>query len=80
MRFENYVDLKNVTEDKQKCALMLHCASEEVHLIFEALGTPDELGTFSKAKKKLDEYFNFRRNKEFEVFTFRQKHKRLMRH
>ena len=72
MRFENYVDLKNVTEDKQKRALMLHCVGEEVHLIFETLGTPDELDTFTKAKKKLDEYFNPRRNKEFEVFTFRQ--------
>ena len=27
--------LKNVTEDKQKHALMLHCVGGEVHLIFE---------------------------------------------
>ena len=43
--------LKNVTEDKQKHALMLHCVGGEVHLIFETSGTPDELGLSLRLRK-----------------------------
>ena len=34
-RFQNFVEAKGYTDDKQKRAMLLHCVGEEVHMIFE---------------------------------------------
>ncbi|XP_062568299.1 uncharacterized protein K02A2.6-like [Saccostrea cucullata] len=67
--FEFYITATGITDKAQKRALFLHSAGSEVQEIFDTLGeSGDDL---DGAKKKLDEYFQPKRNIAFERHLFR---------
>ena len=69
-RFETYISAINVTDDKQKCALLLYQAGQETQELFD---TFTDTGTdYATAMTKLDTYFNPKKNVDFETFKFRQ--------
>ena len=69
-RFEYYIKAQNVTKDKQKRALLLHVAGEEVQDLFETL--QDTGTTYAEALGALNTYFQPKRNIAFERHLFRQ--------
>ena len=69
-RFETYLLALNITDDKQKRALLLYQAGQETQEIFDTLtATGDDYKT---ALDKLTEYFQPKKNVDFETFQFRQ--------
>ena len=50
--------------------MLLYYAGEEVAEIFETL--PDTSDDFAMAKKKLNAYFDLKKNVEYEAYTFWQ--------
>ena len=69
-RFETYLIALNITEDKQKRALLLYQAGQETQEIFETL---TDTGTdYKTALSKLDAYFLPKKNVDYETFQFRQ--------
>ena len=69
-RFETYLIATNITDDKQKRAMLLYQAGPDTQDIFDTL---TETGTdYATAKAKLDAYFSPRKNVNYEVFRFRQ--------
>ena len=71
-RFETYLVALNVTEDKQKRALLLYQAGQSTQEIFDMLpGTGDE-DDYETAMTKLNEYFSPKKNVDYEIFQFRQ--------
>ena len=69
-RFETYILATNITDDKQKRAMLLYQAGPDTQDIFETLEETGE--DYDTAKKKLDEYFLPKKNVDYEVFQFRQ--------
>ena len=69
-RLEIMFDAFTVTEDKQKRALLLHYAGEEVMDVFDTL--PDTGADYKTAHDKLQAYFSPKRNIEYERFMFRE--------
>lgn len=67
---ENVFVAFNVTENKQKRALLLHYAGEEVMDVFDTLG--DTRTDYDTAKTKLNAYMAPKRNVEYEQFVFRE--------
>ena len=68
--FGMYLVALNITDDKQKRALLLYQAGQETQKIFDTLdGTGDDYKT---ALEKLDEYFLPKKNVDYETFQFRQ--------
>ena len=69
-RLENLFVAADIKDKKRQPALLLHYAGEEVSEIFDSLlETGDDYAT---AKEKLNEYFDPKKNTEFEIYTFRQ--------
>ena len=69
-RFETYLVATNITDDKQKRAMLLYQAGSATQDIFETL---TDTGTdYATAKKKLDDYFSPKKNVDYEIFQFRQ--------
>ena len=69
-RFEMYLVATNITDDKQKRAMLLYQAGSATQDIFETL---TDTGTdYATAKKKLDDYFFPKKNVDYEIFQFRQ--------
>ena len=69
-RFETYLVAANITDDKQKRAMLLYQAGSATQDIFQTLANT---GTdYDTAKKKLDDYFSPKKNVDYEVFQFRQ--------
>ena len=69
-RLENLFVAAATTDKKRQRALLLYHAGEEVWEIFETLvDTGDD---FATAKEKLTEYFDPKKNVEYEIYTFRQ--------
>ena len=69
-RFQTYIAAMNITEDKQKRALLLYQAGEATQEIFETLaGTGEDYAT---AQEKLDAYFSPKKNVDYQIFQFRQ--------
>ncbi|XP_062611303.1 uncharacterized protein K02A2.6-like [Saccostrea cucullata] len=67
--FEFYITATGITDKAQKGLCFLHSAGSEVQEIFDTLGeSGDDL---DGAKKKLDEYFQPKRNIAFERHLFR---------
>ena len=64
----------NITEDKQKRALMLHYAGLGVDEIFNTL--EDTGDDYKTAVEKLIEYFTPQTNTPYEVYNFRQARQR----
>jgi hypothetical protein len=79
-RFENLLVALNITDNNRKKALLLHLAGETVYEIYEGLvvepvdadADPAVHNVYINAKRALDNYFNPKRNAEFEVYTFRK--------
>ena len=70
-RFENLCIALNVSNDKQKLAMMLTYAGERVNDIFESLlGDKDE--TYENAIQLLDAHFKPQSNISVEIYNFRQ--------
>ena len=60
----------NITNDKQKRALLLYQAGEATQEIFETL--PETGDDYATAQAKLDQYFSPKKNVNYQVFQFRQ--------
>jgi hypothetical protein len=69
-RFQTYITAMNVTDDKQKRALLLFQAGQATQEIFETL--PETGDDYATALQKLDEYFLPKKNVDYEIFQFRQ--------
>ena len=69
-RFKTYVAAMNITDDKQKRALLLYQAGPETQEIFETL--TDTGDDYKTAQEKLDAYFSPKKNVNYEIFQFRQ--------
>ena len=69
-RLENLFVAAAITDKKRQRTLLLYYAGEEVCEIFETLvDTGDD---FTTAKEKLTEYFDPKKNVEYEIYTFLQ--------
>ena len=60
----------NISDDKQKRALLLYQAGPETQEIFETL--TDTGDDYKTAQEKLDAYFSPKKNVDYEIFQFRQ--------
>ena len=69
-RFETYLAALNITEDKQKRALLLYQAGQETQELFDTL--PDTGDDYTTALAKLDGYFLPKKNVDYEIFQFRE--------
>ena len=64
-RFETYISAINVTDDKQKRALLLYQAGQETQELFD---TFTDTGTdYATAMTKLDTYFNPKKNVDLSI-------------
>jgi hypothetical protein len=70
-RFQNLCVAVNVTEDKQKLALLLNYVGEEVYDIYDSLFVPGTEGTYDNTITLLDTHFNPQTNTSFEIYIFR---------
>ena len=68
--FETYLVAMNVTDNKQKRALLLYQAWQGTQELFDMFMDTGEI--YATALKKLDDYFAPRKNVDFETFQFRQ--------
>jgi hypothetical protein len=69
-RFETFLVAVNVTDDKQKRALLLYQAGQDTQELFDTLTDTGE--DYATAIGKLDAYFAPKKNVDFETFQFRQ--------
>ena len=69
-RFQTYIAAMNITNDKQKRALLLYQAGEATQEIFETL--PETGEDYTTAQAKLDEYFSPKKNVDYQVLQFCQ--------
>ena len=60
----------NITDEKQKRAMLLYQAGSETQDIFDTLLDTGE--DYETAKRKLDDHFSPKKNVDFEIFQFRQ--------
>ena len=60
----------NITNDKQKKALLLYQAGEATQEIFDTL--PETGEDYATAQEKLDAYFSPKKNIDYQIFQFRQ--------
>ena len=67
---EYFLVASNITEKKQKRAVLLHLAGAEVQTVFETLSDTGE--DYDTALAKLTEYFEPKKNIPFERHAFRQ--------
>ncbi len=71
-RFENLMVAMDITQDKRKRALLLHYAGSEVDDIFDTLDDTGAETDYKKATDALKKYFEPQKNREFEIYRFRQ--------
>ena len=76
-RLDNLLVAMNITNANRKKALLLHYAGEEVHDMFSTLTlAPHEgegdLDLYKQASDALNDYFIPKRNKEYDIYKFRQ--------
>ncbi|CAB4045303.1 Hypothetical predicted protein [Paramuricea clavata] len=71
-RFETYLVALNVTEKKQKRALLLYQAGQETQDIFDTLADIGEDDDYDFAIAALDTYFSPKKHVDFEIFKFRE--------
>ena len=61
----------NIDKNKRKKALLLHYSGDEVFEIYETLNLGEKDDNFDDTKTALKNYFQPKKNKEFERFEFR---------
>ena len=64
--FETYLVALNITEDKQKRALLLYQAGQATQEVFHML--PETGEDFATAMTQLDEYFSPKKNVDYAFF------------
>ena len=69
-RLENLFVAADIKDKTRQSAFLLYYAEEEVCDIFETL--PQSGDDFETAKEKLTEYFDHKKNVEYEIYNFRQ--------
>ena len=69
-QFETYLVATNITNGKQKRAMLLYQVGTKTQEIFETF--QDTGDDYTTAKAKLNEYFLPKKNVDFEIFQFRQ--------
>ena len=69
-RLENLYVAAAITDKKRQRALLFYYAGEEVCEILETL--VDTHNDFATAKEKFTEYFDPKKNVNYEIYTFRQ--------
>ena len=70
-RFQNLCVALNITEDKQKLALLLNYVGEEVYDIYDSLLVPGTDETYANAITLFDTHFNPKTNTSYEIYIFR---------
>lgn len=74
-RFENYLDINDVTDELMQKKLLLHFIGEETYKIVSKMvlpGKPKE-STYKLLKEKLEEYFNPKRHKTVDHYHFNKR-------
>lgn len=71
-RFINLCVALNITDDKQKLALLLNYIGEEAYDIYDNLLVRDSDETLNNAIDIFDKHFNPKKNVEYEVYLFRK--------
>ena len=71
-RLETYITATGITDDKQKRSLLLFCAGDAVHEIFDNLPGAEEAKEYKDTLKLLTDHFSPKKNKTFEIYKFRQ--------
>ena len=61
----------NIDSKKRKKALLLHYSGDDVFKIYETLNLGADDQNYDDTKTGLDNYFNPKKNKEFERYEFR---------
>ena len=69
-RFQNLCVTLNITEDKQKLALLLNYVGEEVYDIYDSLLVPGTDETYDDAINLFDTHFNPQTNTSYEIYVF----------
>lgn len=71
-RLEVYITATGLEDDKQKRALLLFCAGESVHQLFETLPNAEEAKDYKDTLQLLTDHFSPKKNRTFEIYKFRQ--------
>ena len=69
-RLENLFVAADIKDKTRQSAFLLYYAEEEVCDIFETL--PESGDDFETGKEKLTEYFDPKKNVEYDIYNFRQ--------
>ena len=70
-KLENLFVGMNIDKNKRKKALLLHYSGDEVFEIYETLNLGEKDDNFDDTKTALKNYFQPKKNKDFERFEFR---------
>ena len=70
-RFEIYLLALNITNAKQKRAILLYQDGQATQDIFDTLPETGDDDDYDTAMSKLDEYFTPKKNIDYEIFKFR---------
>ena len=70
-RFETYLIALNVTDKKQKRALLLYQAGQATQDIFDTLAETGDDDDYDSAVASLDTYFSPKKHVDYEIFKFR---------
>ena len=70
-KLENLFVGPNIDSKKRRKALLLHYAGEEVFEIYQTFELHTDDANYDETKQRLSEYFNPKKNKEFERYEFR---------
>ena len=70
--FMNLCIALNITDDKQKLALLLNYIGEEAYDVYKNILTPGTEVTFKSVLQLLDDHLNPCQNLAYEIFQFRQ--------
>ena len=70
--FEMYLTASGITDPKRKRALLLYQAGPRVREIFKQIPETGTDADYEIAKQKLKQYFDPQKNRQYEVYRFRQ--------
>lgn len=70
-RLETYIIATGITDDKQKRSLLLFCAGDAVHEIFDNSSGAEEAEDYKATLKLLTDHFSPKKNRTFEIYNFR---------
>ena len=77
--FETYPIALNVTDNKQKRALLLYQAGQAMQDIFDTLEETGDDDDYDSAVASLDTYFSPKKHVDYKIFKFRAQSSKQMR-